>query len=76
MLDEIVKIEVYNLILTLKIYVKLNFKTVNLFIYDRIFRFEKNYKILSMEICCLVFGKCKTKKFDTRTLLTICIDRE
>ena len=48
-LDEIFKIEVYNLILTLKTY----------------------NRILRLEICCLVLGKYKTKKFDTRTLLTM-----
>ena len=67
-LDELFKVEVYRFNFDTQ-NVQQNFKTVNLFIYDKIFRIEKNDKTLRLEIGCLLFGKCKTKKFDTRMLI-------
>ena len=36
-----------------------------------ILRFENYDRILRLEICCLLCGKCKTEKFDIRRLLLV-----
>jgi len=59
-------VEVYNLILRLKTYNRIS----RLWIYLFMIEFSDLKKMIKFW-SCLVFGKCKTKKFDTRPLLSL-----